>query len=659
MRLSFKRAIASMAGLAAAASLVPILAASPAGAAPSPQNPGATISPSSGNSATSFSVNVPAGATCPGDSANDGWRVTSYMVPASVNPSTLTFDSNGPIPNTFGTPGNTQADFRQPLYTATGGSPYTAGQTANAATPPGPGPIINIPAFSFGAFGDVPSGFGIYPGEYNVGIACIVPTPGGAAIDKYWNKTITVTNNPGDTGPAGIAWSVGTAPQPPTGLAATPQNQACQVSFTPGAADPAATSYTATANPGGFTATGAGSPLTITGLTNNTAYNITVTATNSVGTSSPSSAVSCTPNAGPRTNVTGLAVTPGAPGSGNATVTWTQPAANTPPALPTGCLVSVTGPTTSSQTVPCADETASLTGLQPGNYTVTVTAQYADAPTTGTPPASAAFTINPAAVLYQNIDVTRPVGALVITQVCGTNGAHDPVPAGSVFGFDNGLGAESAATPSIVGAPTNGGTAPELDGGTPAFPGLGDPNGVPDPAFAEYPLPTDVDGNPAPNYATNCGFDLGVAEYVTDGPGSGQFFAADGVIDQITVVDTRDDDDGWDVTGTMSTFYANAGQDTFSGSQMGWIPKPIVDGVTDTGPITFSDGSTYDQDADAGAVVAPNTPNATGLSSGRILATAPAGDGLGTAILDARLLLLIPVTADAGDYTGTLTITAA
>ena len=28
-------------------------------------------------------------------------------------------------------------------------------------------------------------------------------------------------------------------------------------------------------------------------------------------------------------------------------------------------------------------------------------------------------------------------------------------------------------------------------------------------------------------------------------------------------------------------------------------------------------------------------------------------------ILDARLLLLIPVTADAGDYEGTLTITAA
>ncbi len=42
-------------------------------------------------------------------------------------------------------------------------------------------------------------------------------------------------------------------------------------------------SFTATSNPGGFTASGAASPLTVTGLTNGTAYTFTVTATNSAG----------------------------------------------------------------------------------------------------------------------------------------------------------------------------------------------------------------------------------------------------------------------------------------------------------------------------------------------------------------------------------------
>src|SRR5207249_9089733 len=42
--------------------------------------------------------------------------------------------------------------------------------------------------------------------------------------------------------------------------------------------------YTATSNPGGATATGASSPITVTGLTNGTSYTFTLTATNSAGT---------------------------------------------------------------------------------------------------------------------------------------------------------------------------------------------------------------------------------------------------------------------------------------------------------------------------------------------------------------------------------------
>jgi autotransporter-associated beta strand protein len=91
----------------------------------------------------------------------------------------------------------------------------------------------------------------------------------------------TVTNN------GGTAASV---PDLPTGVAATSTvvGQAT-VSFSPGTAhcSPVA-GYTVTASPGGRTATGPGSPITISGLANNTAYTFMVTAANPIGNSSAS-----------------------------------------------------------------------------------------------------------------------------------------------------------------------------------------------------------------------------------------------------------------------------------------------------------------------------------------------------------------------------------
>lgn len=75
------------------------------------------------------------------------------------------------------------------------------------------------------------------------------------------------------------------------GVSAVAGNGSATVSFTPGTNGSSATSnYTVTASPGGQTATGTTSPITISGLTNGTQYTFTVTATNSSGTSSPSDA---------------------------------------------------------------------------------------------------------------------------------------------------------------------------------------------------------------------------------------------------------------------------------------------------------------------------------------------------------------------------------
>jgi hypothetical protein len=82
------------------------------------------------------------------------------------------------------------------------------------------------------------------------------------------------------------------APGAPTIGSATAGNASATVAFTANADDGGldVTSFTATSNPGSITGSASSSPVTVTGLTNGTAYTFTVTATNVVGTSPASSA---------------------------------------------------------------------------------------------------------------------------------------------------------------------------------------------------------------------------------------------------------------------------------------------------------------------------------------------------------------------------------
>lgn len=112
-------------------------------------------------------------------------------------------------------------------------------------------------------------------------------------------------------------------PAPPTaptiGTATAGLNTCVSVAFTPGCTGyPTPVTYTATSSPGGITATGAASPIVVTGLTAGTCYTFTVTATNPSGlpgaTSGPSNTV--------KAAVTGQQVYSSAAG----TFTWVAPA---------------------------------------------------------------------------------------------------------------------------------------------------------------------------------------------------------------------------------------------------------------------------------------------------------------------------------------------
>jgi len=110
-----------------------------------------------------------------------------------------------------------------------------------------------------------------------------------------------------------LPWS-GTVPSAPTGVTAKAGNGQAVVSFTaPVNGGSGITSYEVKAVQANITATGTGSPITITGLTNGVTYTFTVKAINSAGSSTASDASN--------------PVTPSAPS--NSGGTWTPPAAPT------------------------------------------------------------------------------------------------------------------------------------------------------------------------------------------------------------------------------------------------------------------------------------------------------------------------------------------
>lgn len=120
--------------------------------------------------------------------------------------------------------------------------------------------------------------------------------PSTSSASDVWNLTDVYRAEAGSNWP-----TMALVPDAPTIGTATGGNAQAVVTFTAPSSDGGSpiTGYRVTSSPGGITATGSSSPITITGLTNGTSYTFTVAAQNAVGYSAESAASnSVTPAAG-------------------------------------------------------------------------------------------------------------------------------------------------------------------------------------------------------------------------------------------------------------------------------------------------------------------------------------------------------------------------
>jgi FtsP/CotA-like multicopper oxidase with cupredoxin domain len=228
----------------------------------------------------------------------------------------------------------------------------------------------------------------------------------GLTNGTAYTFTVTATNSVG-TGPASAPSNSVTPsalPGPPTNVTAVAGNAQATVSFTAPTVGAPISSYTVTASPGGRTATGAASPLTVTGLTNGTAYTFTVRATNGSGTgpaSAPSNSVTPATVPGAPTNVTAVA------GNARVTVSFAAPASNGGSAITSYTVTASPGGRTASGNV----RQLTVTGLTNNTtYTFTVRASnvmgagpasspaVASTPTTSLPAAPSTLTATASAL---------------------------------------------------------------------------------------------------------------------------------------------------------------------------------------------------------------------------------------------------------------------
>jgi hypothetical protein len=151
------------------------------------------ISQASGGSAATFNLTLPNSAACglatnkPGGDLLDSYVVDDAKVPVSEVPN-LTFGAGG---------------FDGAILEQNGGSPYV-----NQPTLPVTGQVPAPSSFSWKPYADLQDfgpGLDLYPGTFNLGIACVAPS-GKIDGDNFWNVQLTFAAS--QTDPGHFTWAL-------------------------------------------------------------------------------------------------------------------------------------------------------------------------------------------------------------------------------------------------------------------------------------------------------------------------------------------------------------------------------------------------------------------------------------------------------------------
>jgi hypothetical protein len=247
------------------------------------------------------------------------------------------------------------------------------------------------------------------------------------------HATTQFGSGPESTATIPIHWTSNTAISPPINVSAAPSDGFAVVSFAPpldNGGSPVQ-SYTVTSNPGGITASGATSPITVSGLTDGVSYTFTVVAFNANGSSQPSS---------PSSPVTPMPAT-----------VPSQPPAPVASASNQGALVTVNPPLVvggspiTSYTVTSnpggisstgSTSPVTITGLTNGvSYTFTVVATNAVGNSQPSPASNAvtpSATLGPANDNFGNAQsIAGASGSVTGTNVNATTESGEPGPGGA------------------------------------------------------------------------------------------------------------------------------------------------------------------------------------------------------------------------------------
>src|SRR5439155_13936581 len=326
--------------------------------------PGPITVPIAATSVHAIAGNAQATVTWVPPLSNGGSLIASYLVTSNPPGGTATVTAPATIATLTGLTNGTSYTFTVTPRSAAGAGLTSA--PSNSVTPTAP-VVLTAPG--------APTGVTATAGNASASVSWTAPlSDGGSAITSYtvsaatangvapatpisatvtapatsatlasldngtaYTFTVVATNAVGNSAsslPSNSVTPVAPAPVPgaPTAVTAKAGNASATVSWTAPLSDggSAITSYTVTSSPAGASLTVAApaTSATLTGLTNGTAYTLTVVATNAVGNSAP-------PAPSDRVTPVAPATVPGAPtavsataGNASASVSWTAPASN-------------------------------------------------------------------------------------------------------------------------------------------------------------------------------------------------------------------------------------------------------------------------------------------------------------------------------------------